>query len=104
MKINFKAVLLSAASVAFFSGCSNTEDACEDVTLASEQVQECQSLQRKISRAKNEPLIRSELERRFQQDCVDIRYYRDDHQIAICDNKEKIEKVREEAIKEGNLK
>lgn len=72
------------------TGCSTTENACEDITIASEQIQMCQSLQRQIADAKGKPIKRTELERRYQVDCIDIRYYRDDKQPAICGNKQKI--------------
>jgi hypothetical protein len=80
-------------------GCSTIENACEDITLASEQIQECQSLQRQITNSKDQPIKRTELERRFQVDCVDIRYYRDDKQVAICGNKHKIKEAAD-ALKE----
>lgn len=79
-------------------GCSSTEDTCEDVTLAAEQVHECQVLHRKIVQAKDKPLIRTELERRYEQNCVAVRYYRDDKQNAICGNKQKIGEI-EQALK-----
>ena len=81
-------------------GCSTIENACEDITLASEQIQECQSLQRQITNSKNQPIKRTELERRYQVDCIDIRYYRDDQQSAICGNKHKLGEIREELQKE----
>jgi uncharacterized protein YcfL len=80
-------------------GCSTTENVCEDITLASEQIHECQSLQRQITNAKNQPIKRTELERRYQVDCIDIRYYRDDKQGAICGNKHKIKEMAD-AVKE----
>ena len=84
----------------FLSACATQESACEDVTLASEQIQECQSLQRQIVNAKGRPLIRTELERRYQKDCVEMRYYRDEHQQAICGNKDNIEQIKENVIEE----
>ncbi|MGB1200171.1 hypothetical protein [Cognaticolwellia aestuarii] len=75
------------SGVLVFSACSSNNNSCEDVTLASEQVQQCQSLHKQIISAKNKPVIRTELERRYQQDCIDIRYYRDDKQAAVCGNK-----------------
>lgn len=84
------------------AGCSSHDDACEDITLASEQIQQCQILQRQIVNAKGKPLIRTELERRYQQDCIDIRYYRDEKQLAICGNKHKSEAVRENIGKEAS--
>lgn len=85
------------------SACSSTDDACEDVTLASEQIQECQSLQRQITQAKGQPIIRTELERRYQQDCIDVRYYRDEQQSAICGNKHKLGEIKEKLIKEEKI-
>jgi uncharacterized protein YcfL len=76
------------------SACSSTTNSCEDVTLASEQVQQCQSLHKQIINAKNKPIIRTELERRYQQDCIDIRYYRDDKQAGICGNKAEVAEAK----------
>jgi hypothetical protein len=87
--------LLVLPVVVMLASCSSVENACEDVTLASEQIQECQSLHKQIVNAKGDILIRTELERRYQQDCIDIRYYRDERQAAICGNKHKIEQARE---------
>lgn len=98
-----KLPLFSAMSFAFvLAGCSSNNDACEDVTLASEQVQQCQALQRQIVNTKGQPLIRTELERRYQQDCIDIRYYRDEKQLAICGNKHKSEQIKQNMNKESH--
>jgi hypothetical protein len=83
----------SIVTLMTLSGCSSTEVACENVTTASEQVQACQSLQRQITNAKDRPIMRTELERRYQVDCVDIRYYRDDKQESICGNKHEVEEI-----------
>jgi len=83
-------------------GCSSNDDACEDVTLASEQIQQCQALHRQIINAKGQPLIRTELERRYQQDCIDVRYYRDEKQLAICGNKHKAEQIKNNMEKEAS--
>ena len=94
--------MFAVTAVCVLSACATQENACEDVTLASEQIQECQLLQRKITQAKGKPLIRTELERRYQQDCIDVRYYRDDHQQGICGNKKNIEEIKKTGIKEQN--
>ncbi len=83
-------------------GCSSSNDACEDITLASEQIQQCQALHRQIINTKGKPLIRTELERRYQQDCIDIRYYRDEKQLAICGNKHKTEEIKKKMSKEAS--
>lgn len=71
-------------------GCATMESSCENITTASEQIKDCQVLQRQMTNAKDRPLIRTELERRYQVNCVDIRYYRDDKQEAMCGNKHKV--------------
>ncbi len=85
---------LAATIVIVLTGCSSHDNTCEDITLASEQIQQCQALHRQIINAKGKPLIRTELERRYQQDCIDIRYYRDEKQSAICGNKHRVEEIR----------
>tara|TARA_R110000787_G_scaffold78011_9_gene171133 strand:+ start:1834 stop:2115 length:282 start_codon:yes stop_codon:yes gene_type:complete len=84
-----KHFVLIVSGVLFFSACSANNN-CEDVTLASEQVQQCQSLHKQIIDTKNKPILRTELERRYQQDCIDIRYYRDDKQAGVCGNKAEV--------------
>lgn len=99
MKLSFCSVI----SLTFIlMGCSSSNDVCEDVTLASEQIQQCQILQRQIVNAKGQPLIRTELERRYQQDCIDVRYYRDEKQQAICGNKHKTEEIKNKMNTEAN--
>ena len=68
-------------------GCAYYEETCEDVSLISEQTQQCQILYKQISGLDNKPIRRTELERRYQQDCVDIRYYRDEKQPNVCNGK-----------------
>jgi len=94
--------LLAVCLVGILAGCSSKDKACEDITLASEQIQQCQALHRQIINVKGKPLIRTELERRYQQDCIDIRYYRDEKQSAICGNKHRVEEIRKSAKKEAN--
>jgi len=71
------------------SSCAFNDSVCEDITLASEQVQACDVLQKQIRNTKDKPLIRTELERRYQKNCIDIRYYRDDQEAAKCGVAEK---------------
>jgi len=90
-----KSIFLALPLSLMLASCSSSDEACEDITIASEQIQQCQILHRKIINAKGDILIRTELERRYQQDCIDIRYYRDDRQAAICGNKHKEQEYRE---------
>ncbi len=97
-----KSLLLSSILATFMlTGCVLQESPCENVTVAAEQVQQCKVLQRQISQSKGNVVIRSELERRYQQDCVEIRYYRDAKQDAVCGNKKQIveaKKARQEKL------
>jgi hypothetical protein len=85
-----KIVLVVIPFITLLAGCSSVHTVCEDITLASEQIQECQALHKRIINAKGDIIIRTELERRYQQDCIDIRYYRDEKEAAICGNKHKV--------------
>jgi len=89
-----KQLVMIVSGVILFSACSANNNSCEDVTLASEQVQQCQLLHKQIIAAKNKPIIRTELERRYQQDCIDIRYYRDDKQAGVCGNKDELAEAK----------
>lgn len=95
---------LVACMAALLSGCSSNDNICEDITLASEQIQQCQALHRQIINAKGKPLIRTELERRYQQDCIDVRYYRDEKQSAICGNKHRVKEIIKSAKQEASNK
>jgi hypothetical protein len=75
--------------------CAANDKACEDVTIAAEQTQACQLLKKQIDNAQGRPIIRTELERRYQQDCIESRYYRDDKQSGICGNKKQVEQVEQ---------
>ena len=92
-----KILLLSCVCTFVMAGCSSSERACEDITLASEQIQECKILQRQIVQAKGKPLLRTELERRYEQDCINGRYYRDDHKAPVCEKQEEMTNHLKEA-------
>lgn len=85
--------LISACVVLLISGCSFNDDACEDVNEIARQASQCQALQREINslRGNGNVIARSELERRYEKDCIELRFYRDEKQPAICENKAAIE-------------
>lgn len=84
-------LLLSIAAVVGLSACAVQEQACQDINEITEQAQECKLLQRQLNQSKDQPLVLAELERRYQTNCIDVHFYREDRQIAICDNKQEIE-------------
>ncbi|MGB1198781.1 MAG: hypothetical protein ACPG46_07025 [Thalassotalea sp.] len=67
------------------SSCANQQDNCEKIRVVKEQLHQCSVLERQIAAASNKPIVRTELERRYQESCVNIRYYRDEHHSAICE-------------------
>lgn len=79
-------------------GCSFMQpDPCDEIVFSSEQQAECSHLQRQIVNAKNEPIKRTELQRRYELDCVNLRYYRDDMTSERCANKASVDKwIKEE--------
>ena len=85
--------IVAVFTVIITTGCATQEQVCEDVVVKAEQVQQCLNLQRQIVTAKGKPIVRTELERRYQLDCVDVRYYRDDQKSDTCqvaDDREKV--------------
>jgi len=95
-------LFLAASLTVVLTACSSNDNICENITLASEQIQQCQNLHRQIVNAKGKPLIRTELERRYQQDCIDVRHYRDEKQEAICGNKHKVKEIIESMNREAS--
>lgn len=99
--LSHKVAIMKTITIAFATtillsqaGCSIlNNDPCEDITFSSEQQAECTNLHKQIVNAKGNPIKRTELERRYQENCVDIRYYRDDQTNERCGNKESIEKA-----------
>lgn len=95
-----KNLLLSALGAIVMSGCVSQENACRDITEISEKAQQCESLRKQIDQSKDSPLKLTELDRRYQLECIDMLYYRSDKQEAVCENKEQIEAIiREEEAK-----
>jgi hypothetical protein len=57
---------------------------------------------KKIAQAKGKPILRTELERRYQQDCIDVRYYRDDHQTEVCGHDGKVKEATISPVTNNN--
>lgn len=91
--MKFRNLMHPCTLLALF-GCASNPNVCEDILEIKEQQAQCQLLEKQISAAKKSTLLRSELERRYQNDCVDTRFYRDDHQDAICKNKKQMKDIK----------
>ena len=86
MRINLKALVkfipwLTPCAVVVISGCSTTTP-CEDILEVKKQELQCKRLQATINSSKN-PQEVTTARNRFQTECVDLRYYRDDYD-TIC--------------------
>ncbi|TLU67170.1 hypothetical protein FE810_02480 [Thalassotalea litorea] len=93
--------LLSISVTLFLVACSSSDgDNCDDIRISSEQQNECLSLKKQIDNARGQPILRTELERRYEQDCLNLRYYRDDQVVERCQNQQEVEEVRKEAEQE----
>ena len=66
------------------AGCSSTSDECESLAEINRQIQQCEALQKQVRAAKGQPVRLQELERRYQKDCIDSRFYKDDHKVNEC--------------------
>lgn len=86
--INLKPILILSVLI-YLSACSIKNEQCEKLSEISKQQKQCVLLKKRIIDNSNEPLLKSELERRYQIDCVDVRYYRDDQNIDTCEDKNK---------------
>ncbi|MBC3764267.1 hypothetical protein [Neptunicella marina] len=67
--------LLSAACIALVS-CAQQPQRCEDILVIKEQQLECKKLQFQIKNNTNPQQV-LEAQRRFDENCADLRYYRD---------------------------
>lgn len=90
-----KKALISFILCSTLSACAFQDTPCEDITIISNQLEQCAQLHRQIISAKGNPIARTELERRYQLDCVESRYYRDAHGGKACSSKEREEQAME---------
>lgn len=84
MKIHFKLMALMTTSILVnlvLGGCSNTTP-CEDILEVKRQEQECRKLQTVMNNPKN-PQQALTARKRFQAQCENLRYYRNDYD-TIC--------------------
>jgi hypothetical protein len=81
-------ITLLLLTVVGLSGCAASNQVCEDVTEVAEQMKACEILQHQIAGLSNHPLMKTELERRYQKECTEMRYYRSDKNPVICQNKD----------------
>lgn len=94
--------LLSISVGLFLAACSSSNNEnCDDIRISAEQQNECINLKKQIDNARGQPILRTELERRYEQDCLNLRYYRDDQVVERCQNQQEVDEVRKEAEQEA---
>jgi hypothetical protein len=81
-----KAILLSIG-LATLSGCAFNDPPCEEILEVQRQEKMCADLKKQMNN-KSHPQIALTARERFQEACVDLRYYRDDYD-TICKGDEK---------------
>ena len=67
-------------------GCASQSNLCEDILEVKAQEQQCEVLQKAIRNPKN-PQMALTARQRFENECVNFRYYRDEYD-TICKGKE----------------
>lgn len=81
----YSKLLLGLVIGSLLSGCfalrnkADEQVQCERISEINQQVKQCEQLQKQINSLKDKPLRRAPLEERYQADCVDLRFYRDQH-------------------------
>lgn len=76
-----------AIAVSFMSGCAFTSTPCEEILEVQRQERMCADLKKQMNN-KSHPQIALTARERYQEACVDLRYYRDDYD-TICKGDEK---------------
>ena len=64
------------------SGCASQSNLCEDILEVKAQAQQCEVLQKAIRNPKN-PQMALTARQRYENECVNFRYYLDDYD-TIC--------------------
>ena len=72
---------------AWLTGCASQSPLCEDILEVKAQAQQCKVLEQAMRSPKN-PQMALTARQRFEAECENLRYYRDDYD-TICKNGEK---------------
>jgi type IV pilus biogenesis protein CpaD/CtpE len=78
-------VLLSVLCIGL-SACASKDKPCEEILEVKHQIQQCEQW-RKIMINNNYPQQAMTAKKRYEQECQDLRYYRDDYD-TICKGNE----------------
>jgi hypothetical protein len=81
-----KKVVTSAIALVLMSSCASINKPCEEILEVKRQEQQCQKW-RKIMDNNQYPQQAITARKRYQEACLDLRYYRDDYD-TICKGNE----------------
>ncbi len=84
-----KRILLASSvfSVLSLQGCAINNNPCEEIVEVKRQERMCQTLKKQMN-DKNHPQLALTARKRYEEACVNLRYYRDDFD-TICKGDEK---------------
>lgn len=77
---------MTVVASCFIAGCANDSNLCEDILEVKAQAQHCLVLQKAMRNPKN-PQMALTARTRFENECENFRYYRDEYD-TICKNGE----------------
>ncbi len=75
--------LATSTILLLVTGCANDNLLCEDILEVKHQHQVCNQLSKTINNDKTNPQQAMTARNRFESECQDLRYYRDDYD-TIC--------------------
>ncbi|MBE1298918.1 MAG: hypothetical protein GJ680_03270 [Alteromonadaceae bacterium] len=82
------------SSAVFLSGCSINDNPCEEIVEVNKQERMCMDLKKQMNNSKR-PQIALTARKRYEEACVNFRYYRDEFD-TICKGDEKTTTNRNE--------
>ncbi|MCC2604232.1 hypothetical protein [Planctobacterium marinum] len=83
-----KNILLAGLATSLLQGCIVLENKpCEDILEVKRQEKMCQTLRKQMN-DKSHPQAALTAKQRYEEACVDLRYYRDDYD-TICHSDER---------------
>lgn len=86
-RVNFRIVSALMILLVGSSGCAVQQPPCEDIVEVNRQIRECQMLKKDMYN-KEHPQHALTARKRFDSECVDLRYYREKYD-TICKKNQK---------------
>lgn len=85
--------LMVSSGIVCLASCMVQRAPCEDIVEVNRQIRECQQL-KKDMQSKEHPQHALTARKRFEQECVNLRYYRDDFDTICKKNQTPITRVK----------